>query len=225
MKKITIAIDGYSACGKSTTARAVAKRLGYVYGDSGAMYRTVTYYLLNNGYSLSDTDEISEALENVAITFKKDGQGNPLTYLNGKLVEEEIRSMEVSDHVSEVAANSVVRRAMVKIQHQLGENKGIVMDGRDIGTVVFPEAELKIFMTARPEIRAQRRLKELAAKGINASLEEVLANLEERDRKDTTRADSPLRKADDAVELDNSYLTFAGQVDKIVALAEEKINA
>ncbi len=225
MKKITIAIDGYSACGKSTTARAVAKRLGYVYGDSGAMYRTVTYYLLNNGYSLSDTDEISKALENVAITFKKDGQGNPLTYLNGKLVEEEIRSMEVSDHVSEVAANSVVRRAMVKIQHQLGENKGIVMDGRDIGTVVFPEAELKIFMTARPEIRAQRRLKELAAKGINASLEEVLANLEERDRKDTTRADSPLRKADDAVELDNSYLTFAGQVDKIVALAEEKINA
>ncbi len=225
MKKITIAIDGYSACGKSTTARAVAKRLGYVYGDSGAMYRTVTYYLLQQGVSLTDTAEVSRALGDVGITFKKDAQGNPLTYLNGRLVEEEIRSMQVSEHVSAVAAIPVVRRAMVKLQHQLGEHKGIVMDGRDIGTVVFPEAELKIFMTARPEIRAQRRLKELAAKGINASLEKVLANLEERDRKDTTRADSPLKKAADAIELDNSFLTFAEQVDKIVKLAEAKINA
>jgi len=225
MKKIIIAIDGYSACGKSTTARAVANRLGYIYGDSGAMYRAVTYYLLLHNISLTNTADIAEALDKVAITFNNDANNNPLTYLNGKLVEEEIRAMEVSENVSEVAAISVVRKAMVKIQHQLGENKGLVMDGRDIGTVVFPKAELKIFMTADPEIRAQRRLKELAAKGISASLAEIMTNIEERDFKDTTRDDSPLKKADDAIEIDNSHMTFKQQVDKIVILAEEVIKA
>lgn len=225
MKKIIIAIDGYSACGKSTTARAVANRLGYIYGDSGAMYRAVTYYLLLHNISLTNTADIAEALDKVAITFNNDANNNPLTYLNGKLVEEEIRAMEVSENVSEVAAISVVRKAMVKIQHRLGGNKGLVMDGRDIGTVVFPKAELKIFMTADPEIRAQRRLKELAAKGISASLAEIMTNIEERDFKDTTRDDSPLKKADDAIEIDNSHMTFKQQVDKIVILAEEVIKA
>jgi cytidylate kinase len=224
MNKIIIAIDGYSACGKSTTARAVATKLGYTYVDSGAMYRTVTYYLIKNNISFTDIGVISNALEKLRITFRMDKQGNPVTCLNGESVEEEIREMEVSENVSAVAAISEVRKAMVRIQQKLGEGKGIVMDGRDIGTVVFPEAELKIFMTAYPKIRAKRRLKELEAKGVLASMKEVLKNVQQRDFKDTSRADSPLRKADDAKELDNSFMTFKEQVNKIIELAEEISN-
>ena len=223
MNKIIIAIDGYSACGKSTTARAVAAKLAYTYVDSGAMYRAVTYYLMQNNISLTDAGEISEALAKVEVSFKLDDDRNPITYLNGHRVEEQIRKMEVSENVSVVAANSEVRRAMVRIQHRLGENKGIVMDGRDIGTVVFPEAELKIFMTAELDIRAERRLKEWLVNGIEASLDEVRANVAERDHKDTTRQDSPLKKADDAIVVDNSFMTFDEQVDEIIALAEKRI--
>ena len=225
MNKIIIAIDGYSACGKSTTARAVAAKLGYTYVDSGAMYRAVTYYLLQNNISLTNAKEVSIALADVEISFRKDDAGNPITYLNGDPVEKQIRKMEVSEKVSVVAANSEVRKAMVSIQHRLGEGKGIVMDGRDIGTVVFPQAELKIFMTAEIEIRAARRLKEWLANGIKASIDEVRANVVERDHKDTTRQDSPLRKADDAIVVDNSFMTFDEQVDEIINLAEERINA
>ncbi len=224
MNKIIIAIDGYSACGKSTTASAVASRLGYAYVDSGAMYRAVTYYLLEQNISISDTDEVSKALGNAEVSLARDAEGNPVTMLNEQSVEAEIRQPEVSEHVSVVAANSDVRRAMVSIQHRLGENKGIVMDGRDIGTVVFPEAELKVFMTADPEIRAQRRLKEWQSQGITASIEEVRKNVAARDYKDTTRSDSPLKKAEDAIEIDNSFMTFEEQVEKITGLAEDRIN-
>lgn len=225
MNKIIIAIDGYSAVGKSTSARAVATNLGYTYVDSGAMYRAVTYYLLQNNKSLTDVSEISRALANVEVSFKRDDSGNPITYLNGHTVEEEIRQMEVSEKVSVVAANSEVRKAMVSIQHRLGESKGIVMDGRDIGTIVFPEAELKIFMIAELEIRAKRRLKEWLAKGIEVSLDEVRTNIAGRDHKDSTRQDSPLKKAEDAIVLDNSFMTFDQQVEKIMALAKDRIYA
>jgi len=225
MNKLIIAIDGYSACGKSTTARTVATKLGYTYVDSGAMYRTVTYYLLKNDISFTDSEAVIKALEKVEITFRNDEAGNLITYLNGESVEEEIREMDVSENVSAVAAISDVRKAMVRIQQQLGEGKGIVMDGRDIGTVVFPEADLKIFMTADPKIRAKRRLKELEEKGVSTSMQEVLKNVQQRDFKDTTRSDSPLSKATDAKEVDNSFMTFEEQVSKIIDMAEEIINA
>lgn len=222
MKRIVIAIDGYSACGKSTTARAVANKLGYTYVDSGAMYRAVTWYLLQNGVDIGQQD-VRKWLDEINITFRSNIDGKPVTYLNDEDVEEKIRAMDVSEHVSAVAALSVVRRAMVRQQQAMGKEKGIVMDGRDIGTVVFPKAELKIFMTARPDIRAARRLEELEQKGIESSLEEVVTNLQERDRIDTTRSDSPLRKAADAIELDNSNLSFEEQVEKVIALATKKI--
>jgi cytidylate kinase len=225
MNKIIIAIDGYSACGKSTTARAVASKLGFIYVDSGAMYRAVTYYLLENKIPLTDIEKINKVLRDVEVGFKRDEAGNLITYLNGKSVEDKIRELKVSENVSVVAAISTVRKAMVRIQHQLGESKNIVMDGRDIGTVVFPEAELKIFMTADPEIRARRRLKEWLANGVETTIEEVRANVEARDHKDTTREDSPLKKADDAIVVDNSFMTFDEQVEEIIALAKEKIKA
>jgi cytidylate kinase len=225
MNKIIIAIDGYSACGKSTTARAVASKLGFIYVDSGAMYRAVTYYLMQNNIPLNDVDAISKSIIDVEIIFVRDEVGNPITYLNDHSVEEEIRELKVSENVSVVAAVSAVRKAMVRIQYQLGESKNIVMDGRDIGTVVFPDAELKIFMTADPKIRAARRLKEWQANGVDATMEEVLTNVAERDHKDTTREDSPLKKAEDAIVIDNSFMTFDEQVAEIIALAEEKINA
>jgi len=224
MNKIIIAIDGFSACGKSTTAKAVARKLDYTYGDSGAMYRAVTYYLLKQNISFGDGEKINKAVGEVAITFRTDEEGNPVTYLNGEDIEEKIREMQVSENVSTVAAISAVRRAMVKIQHKLGEDKGLVMDGRDIGTVVFPDAELKIFMTADPEIRVERRLKEWQANGIEATLDEVRKNIAERDYKDTTREDSPLKQADDAIVLDNSFISFEEQVAQIIALAEERID-
>ena len=225
MNKIIIAIDGYSACGKSTTARAVGTKLGFIYVDSGAMYRAVTWYLLENNISLSDMEAINEVLRDIEIGFRRDEAGNLITYLNGQAVEDKIRELKVSENVSVVAAISAVRKAMVRIQQQLGAGKNIVMDGRDIGTVVFPEAELKIFMTADLKIRAERRLKEWLANGIETSIEEVRTNIEERDHKDTTRSDSPLKKADDAIVVDNSLMTFDQQVAEVIALANEKINA
>ena len=223
MNKIIIAIDGHSATGKSSTAKKVAKHLGYIYLDSGAMYRVATLYFLRNDISLNNSKDVDEALSKITIEFKKDDQGLPLTFLNGENVEEEIRTMEISSKVSGVSALKPVREAMVAQQRKLGEAKGIVMDGRDIGSVVFPNAELKIFMTASANIRAERRQKELIGKGDNTSFGEVLKNVVERDEKDSTRAESPLLKVEDAIEIDNSNMTFDDQVQNIINLAETKI--
>lgn len=216
MKKIIIAIDGFSSCGKSTMAKDLAKEIGYIYIDSGAMYRAVTLYCLENGLFNADGSIQEEALRQqmgqIQISFQLNPETQrPMTFLNGKNVEERIRTMEVSSHVSPVAALDFVRKALVQQQQEMGKEKGIVMDGRDIGTAVFPNAELKIFVTASAEIRAQRRYEELKAKGQDASFEEILHNVEERDHIDQSRAVSPLRKADDAILLDNSHLTIAEQ--------------
>lgn len=214
-QKITIAIDGYSSTGKSTMAKALARAIGYAYIDTGAMYRAVTLYCLDNG--LFDGDTVDEAaleqqLDDIHITFRANAEGRSETWLNGVNVESEIRSMRVSDKVSIIAAIGSVRRDMVRQQQAMGRDKGIVMDGRDIGTVVFPDAELKVFVTADPMVRAQRRYDELRAKGdTTTTLDEVLHNVTERDRIDTTRAESPLRQADGAVVLDNSHMTIAEQ--------------
>ena len=215
MKKITIAIDGYSSCGKSTMAKDLAKEIGYIYIDSGAMYRAVTLYCLEHGLingDTIDTETLKSDLPELNISFKLNPEtGRPLTYLNGQLVEDKIRTLAVSSKVSLVAALDFVRTAMVSLQQQMGKEKGIVMDGRDIGTTVFPDAELKIFVTASPEIRAQRRFDELQAKGETGSYEEILQNVKERDLIDTTRKVSPLCKADDALVLDNSHMTISQQ--------------
>ena len=215
MKQITIAIDGYSSCGKSTMAKDLAREVGYIYIDSGAMYRAVTLYCLENGLFTAegiDTEKLQQAMPDIRISFRLHPETQrPQTYLNGRNVEDLIRTMEVSSHVSPVAALGFVREALVKQQQEMGKAKGIVMDGRDIGTVVFPDAELKIFVTASAEIRAQRRYDELKAKGQEASFEEILANVKERDRIDQTRAVSPLRQAEDAILLDNSHLTIEEQ--------------
>lgn len=214
-KKITIALDGYSSTGKSTMAKALAKKIGYAYIDTGAMYRTVTLYCLNNNLLEGDTvneQALEAALPSIKITFKADAEGRSETYLNGVNVEKEIRSMRVSNKVSIIAALGFVRRDMVRQQQAMGRDKGIVMDGRDIGTVVFPDAEMKVFVTADAAVRAQRRYDELRAKGdTTTTLEEVLANVTERDRIDTTRAESPLRQADDALVLDNSHMSIEEQ--------------
>lgn len=224
MQKIVIAIDGYSGCGKSSTAKAVALKLGYTYIDSGAMYRATTLYFLKEKVDLNNPDELQQALKKIKIAFKKNFQtGKQETYLNGMNVEDAIRSMEVSNFVSEVSKIKSVRTDLVHRQQQLGKAKGVVMDGRDIGTVVFPEAELKIFMTADLEIRAKRRQKELLEAGREVTLEEIIRNLSERDEIDSTRKESPLLRADDAVEVDTSHLNFEEQVDRIVDLANEKI--
>ena len=215
MKKITIAIDGFSSCGKSTMAKDLAREIGYIYIDSGAMYRAVTLYSIENDIFQGndiDTERLRKEIDNIHISFQLNPEtGRPDTYLNGVKVEKEIRGMEVANRVSPIAALGFVRRAMVAKQQEMGKAKGIVMDGRDIGTVVFPDAELKIYVTASPEVRAQRRLDELKAKGEVASFEEVLENVKTRDHIDMTRVESPLRKADDALELDNSHLTIAEQ--------------
>ena len=223
MKKIIIAIDGHSACGKSSTAKIIAKHLGYIYLDSGAMYRATTLFFLQNKVDITKSIEVNKALQQIHIEFKKDHEGLPLTYLNGKNVEEDIRSMKVSGKVSEVSALKPVREAMVAQQQLLGKNKGIVMDGRDIGSVVFTHAELKIFMTATEQVRAERRQKELFNKGQNIPFEEVLKNVIDRDQKDSSRKESPLIKVDDAIEIDNSTMTFDEQVNEIINLAESKI--
>lgn len=215
MKKITIAIDGYSSCGKSTMAKSLAKNLGYIYVDSGAMYRAVTLFALREGLFTEDgiaEEKLEALLPNINISFVNDeATGKPQTYLNGECVENEIRNMEVSSHVSPIAALGFVREAMVKLQQLMGEKKGIVMDGRDIGTTVFPNAELKIFVTASAEVRAQRRFDELKAKGEVANYEEILKNVVERDYIDMHREVSPLKQADDAILLDNSNMTIEEQ--------------
>lgn len=216
MKKITIAIDGFSSCGKSTMAKDLAREIGYIYIDSGAMYRAVTLYCLQNGLFQADGNVDLEALQQhmtkIRISFcLNETSGRPDTYLNGVNVEQQIRTMEVSSKVSLIAAIGFVREALVRMQQELGKDKGIVMDGRDIGTTVFPDAELKIYVTASAEIRAQRRYDELKAKGEAVDFNEILFNVQERDRIDMTRAVSPLRKAADAIELDNSHMTIEEQ--------------
>ncbi len=215
MKKITIAIDGFSSCGKSTMAKDLAREIGYIYIDSGAMYRAVTLYCIEKGlFQGKEIDEnmLKEQIDQIQISFILDPQtGRPRTQLNGVDVEDKIRTMEVSSRVSIIAAISFVREALVTQQQEMGRAKGIVMDGRDIGTTVFPDAELKIFVTASPEIRAERRYNELKEKGQAADFEDILANVKERDHIDQTRAVSPLRRADDALLLDNSHLTIGEQ--------------
>ena len=216
MKKITIAIDGHSSCGKSTMAKDLARRVGYIYVDTGAMYRSVTLYALRSGLIKADgsidTVELERQMPSIRISFQLNEEtGRPDTYLNGECVEKEIRSIDVSSHVSPIAALPFVRTAMVTQQQQMGKDKGVVMDGRDIGTTVFPDAELKIFVTASARVRAQRRYDELQQKGMPADFDEILKNVEERDYIDSHREVSPLRKADDAIELDNSYMTIEEQ--------------
>ena len=226
MKKITIAIDGFSSCGKSTMAKDLARRVGYIYVDTGAMYRSVTLYALRNHLFRADgtimTDELQARMPQINISFKLNQQtGRPDTYLNGECVEQEIRSLEVSNHVSPIAALPFVRTAMVAQQQQMGREKGIVMDGRDIGTVVFPDAELKIFVTASAQVRAQRRYDELQQKGMPADFDDILKNVQERDYIDSHREVSPLRRADDAIELDNSHMTIDEQNEWLMARFEE----
>ena len=227
MKKIIIAIDGHSSCGKSTMAKDLAQKVGYIYVDTGAMYRAVTLYAMRNGLFDNDGNVNANALEklmdNVNVSFAINHEtGRPDTLLNGEVVEKEIRSIEVSQHVSPIAALPFVRKKLVEQQQAMGKNKGIVMDGRDIGTVVFPNAELKIFVTASAEIRAQRRFKELQAKGMPADFDEILKNVEKRDYIDSHRATSPLRQADDAILLDNSHLSIAEQQEWLLKKFEEK---
>lgn len=224
MKKISIAIDGYSSCGKSTMAKDLARTLGYIYVDTGAMYRCVTLYALRNNLFEADGTiklaELEAAMPSIDVSFRiNDSTGRPDACLNGEVVEQQIRTMEVSARVSPIAAIPFVRAKLVAIQQKMGQEKGIVMDGRDIGTTVFPDAELKIYVTASADVRAQRRYDELKAKGMAADYDDILANVKERDYIDSHREVSPLRKADDAIELDNSHLTIAQQQ----AWLEEKV--
>ena len=225
-KRIIIAIDGFSSCGKSTLAKAMAKALEYVFVDTGAMYRAIALYFLRNDIAFNDDIAIQNALEDIELRFKFNALSQKSDmYLNGEHVELLIREMQVSSKVSEVAAIEAVRDFAVAQQQAMGQQKGIVMDGRDIGTVVFPEAELKIFMTSSPETRAKRRFEELQAKGDSVSYDEVLQNVQERDYIDTHRADSPLVKAEDAVEIDNSHLTREEQFTLVSELVQEIITA
>ena len=228
MKKITIAFDGYSSCGKSTMAKDLAKKIGYVYVETGAMYRAGTLFALRNNLFEADgtvkTDELEARMDEISITFQFNPETQkPDTYLNGELVEKEIRSLEVSNHVSPIAAVPFVRTAMVAQQQAMGQEGGIVMDGRDIGTTVFPNAELKIFVTATAEVRAQRRYDELVSKGMPEPYEDILKNVLERDYIDTHREVSPLRQADDALLLDNSNMTIPEQNAWVMARYEEAV--
>lgn len=216
MKKIVIAIDGHSSCGKSTMAKDLAREVGYIYVDTGAMYRAVTLYCMRNNLFSTEGEvlvtDLEAAMPRVNVTFRLNEQsGKPDTYLNGERVEDIIRSIEVSGNVSKVAAIPFVREAMVEQQRAMGKDKGIVMDGRDIGTTVFPDAELKVFVTASAEVRAQRRYDELKAKGMAADFADILKNVQERDYLDSHRSVSPLRQAPDALLLDNSNMTIAEQ--------------
>ena len=225
MKNIIIAVDGHSSCGKSTVAKAVARKLGIAYIDTGAMYRAVTLYAIRHGLAKEgyiDAEGIAGALSDMDITFSFDKEmGRNTTYLNGENVEDEIRGMAVSGLVSPVSAIPAVRAKLTDWQREMGRNQSVIMDGRDIGTTVFPDADLKIFMTARPAVRARRRYDELTAKGQEANLAEILRNVEERDRQDSTRAVSPLRKADDAIVLDNSDMTREEQFDFVIERVKE----
>ncbi|HZK93739.1 MAG TPA: (d)CMP kinase [Prolixibacteraceae bacterium] len=221
INRIIIAIDGHSSCGKSTVAKEIARKLNYIFIDSGAMYRAVTLYcmrhnLINNG--IVDIPELRNNLGKIKVSFRFNAETNHNDiWMNGENVEQEIRLLTVSQNVSPVAAVAEVRHLLVALQQEMGKSKGIVMDGRDIGTVVFPEAELKIFMTAQPDVRAKRRFDELTAKGEKVSYDEIKANIIERDRYDETREESPLRKADDAIVLDNSYMTRKEQLDWVLS--------
>jgi cytidylate kinase len=223
LKKIVIAIDGYSACGKSTTAKQVAAVLGYRYIDSGAMYRAVTMYFLDHHISLTNPKEIGKALPQIHISFKVNSKNKSETYLNGLNVEKEIRSMRVSKMVSQVSTLKEVRATLVELQRKLGKEKGVVMDGRDIGTIVFPNAELKLFMTADMLVRAFRRQKELMERDRLVDLDEVVDNIIQRDKIDTTRVESPLRQAEDAIVIDTTNISIDEQVDEVVRMAVSKV--
>ena len=225
MKKIIVAIDGFSSCGKSTMAKELAREAGYIYVDTGAMYRAVSLFCIQNGWMTAteiNAKELEKHIQSIRIEFRPTSEGKSDTFLNGKNVETEIRSLKVANGASRISTLGFVRRELVRQQQQMGLNKGIVMDGRDIGTVVFPKAELKIFLTASPEIRAQRRLDEMSAKNETANYEEVLANVIERDHRDQNRTESPLKKADDAITIDNSSLTREEQHQLLRTLFAEK---
>lgn len=222
MKKINIAIDGFSSCGKSTLAKQLAKKLNYLYIDSGAMYRAITLYFLRNHTNWTNAEEVEEALKNITLHFEANpNTGESEMYLNDENVEYVIRDLVIAEKVSEVAAIKQVREFAVKQQQEMGKSKGVVMDGRDIGTTVFPDAELKIFMTADISVRVERRFKELYAKNPNITIEEVKDNLEMRDYIDSNREFSPLRKAGDAVTINNTYLTPAEQLSIVLAMYED----
>jgi cytidylate kinase len=225
MRPIVVALDGYSSCGKSTIAKELSRVLNYKYVDTGAMYRAVTLYFIQHKIDFKDIEQVKEALQHITITFKIDSSTQiQETFLNGENIENEIRvNPRVAGYVSDVSAISEVRRFLVRQQQQLGKERAIIMDGRDIGTVVFPDAELKLFITADPQIRAQRRFAELIEKGKETTIEEVLANLEKRDYIDSHREDSPLLKADDAIEIDNSHMTHDEQLYLILNLVKEKM--
>ncbi|MFZ1635984.1 MAG: (d)CMP kinase [Chitinophagales bacterium] len=223
MKKILIAIDGYAACGKSTLAKQLAAHLHYFFLDTGAMYRAVTLYLLENNINWLDAAALDDALNNISIAFQRNEDGKIITFLNGDDVEDAIRSMQVSNKVSEVAAVSAIRKFLVQQQQEIGKEKGIVMDGRDIGTVVFPHAELKLFVTADMDTRVQRRLLELQSNDIPVSEQDIRDNLIKRDKEETTRTDSPLMQAKDAILIDNTNLTPEEQFTFVLKLVEAKL--
>lgn len=229
MKKITIAIDGYSSCGKSTMAKDLARELGYIYIDTGAMYRSVTLYAMEHGMIKNkqiDTERLKPAMSDIHISFKfNELTGRPDTYLNGTRVEDRIRTLDVSNNVSPIATLGFVREAMVDQQREMGKSKGVILDGRDIGTVVFPDAELKIFVTASDEVRAKRRYDELTAKGEVCDMEDILKNVRERDYIDSHREISPLRQAEDAIVLDNSDMTIEEQKAWLLKLTKEAVSA
>lgn len=225
MKKIIVAIDGFSSCGKSTMAKELARETGYIYVDTGAMYRAVSLFCIRNDWMTDtqmDVPEIEKNISNIQLKFMTNEAGKVEIYLNGENVENEIRTLQVANGASRVSTIGAVRRELVRQQQLMGLEKGIVMDGRDIGTVVFPQAELKIFLTATPEVRAQRRMDEMMAKGEVVSYNEVLANVRERDERDQNRTESPLRKADDAIVVDNTMLTPAEQQAILKTLFAEK---
>jgi len=223
MRKIIIAIDGYSACGKSTTARAVAQELNYRYIDSGAMYRAVTLYFLDHHVALTNPKEVDRALQQIKVSFVVNSKGSSETFLNGINVEKEIRKMRISENVSQVSTIRAVRVAMVEQQRRMGKDRGVVMDGRDIGTVVFPEAELKVFVTAEILVRAFRRQKELLERDDLVDIDSIIENLQQRDSIDSNRSESPLRKAEDATGIDTTHITIDEQVDEVVRLALTKM--
>jgi cytidylate kinase len=222
-KRIVIAIDGFSACGKSTTAKQVAGVLGYRYIDTGAMYRAVTLYFLEHHISLTNTKEVVKGLEQINISFRVNSKNITETFLNGLNVEKEIRRMHISANVSQVSTIKEVRTAMVEQQRKMGKEKAVVLDGRDIGTVVFPQAELKLFMTAEVLVRAFRRQKELLDRDQLVDLDDVIENIQHRDKIDTTRAESPLKQAEDAIVIDTTHITIDEQVDEVVRMALSKI--
>lgn len=221
MKNIVVAIDGYSSCGKSTIAKELARHAGYTYVDTGAMYRAVALYLLQNNHPM-DSDNLTELLQGIHITFSLQPDGSQHTMLNGEDVEHLIRTLEVGNMASQISPIRQVRQYLVAQQQAMGKQKAIVMDGRDIGTVVFPDAELKLFLTASPQVRAKRRYDELKAKGENPIMEDVLADINDRDYRDSHRAESPLRQAEDAIVVDNSYMTREEQMEHIIHLFTER---